>query len=228
VLHGYCIRMAGQPGPSGCSGVDGAVVELIEDGGLGIWLSRGAVPGVTAPRLQEHEIVVRRALQSATPLPLRFGSTFRDEDEVLRLLSDRRDELRDQLARFENRVEMGVRISSRNIGAPPAIGPADSESVNLHATGKAYLEARRRALQSAESEHGVAEGILKAVAAELTVSDDEYVIEVLATSASLGSMAHLLHRRDLPHYRSKLLGVQERWPDLRISASGPWAPYSFV
>ena len=58
-----------------------------------MWVSRTYSEPASVERLREHENVVRRALRSATPIPLRFGTMFSDDDQVRRTLVDRESEL---------------------------------------------------------------------------------------------------------------------------------------
>ena len=223
MLHGYCVRLAGQPGPSGVAGVGGAAVELLESDRLGIWFSRVEVEPASLTRLRDHEVVVRTALLSATPLPLRFGSVFSDEAELTAFLHGG-DGLLEKFTRIGNRVEMGCRVSS--IAAKSNAGQKSSGA--SPASGRAYLEGKREAMQLAASERESAAAILEEIERDLADIEAEVVREVDTSEGSIGSMAHLLRRRDVTLYRSRLLGTQQRRPDLRITATGPWAPYSFV
>src|SRR5687767_10792856 len=98
MLHGYCVRRAQEPPPDlEVTGVSAAAVRLLEHGRLGLWFSE-AEPHPTVEALRQHEAVVRRAMRSSTPLPLRFGARIEDEAAVRALLESREAEF---LAAFE-------------------------------------------------------------------------------------------------------------------------------
>jgi hypothetical protein len=42
------------------------------------------------------------------------------------------------------------------------------------------------------------------------------------------SVAHLVHRARLPSYRLATAEIEQAHPELRLTVTGPWAPYSFV
>src|SRR5690606_12267807 len=122
-------------------------------------------------RLREHDRVVRHALGSATPLPLRFGSRFASEDDARATLRDRRDEFLASLERVRGRVEMGLRIE--RAGSRPttaALGGAGGDTAGSEGSlspGRAYLERRRATLDARSAEVAEAEAILRDVDAEL-------------------------------------------------------------
>ncbi|MBI3666001.1 MAG: GvpL/GvpF family gas vesicle protein [Acidobacteria bacterium] len=74
--------------------------------------TRRVPPGTrSTPELMlEYNAVLTAASKRATVLPLRFGSSFRSETTVARLLADRRPELLHALDRLEGKAEMSVRV----------------------------------------------------------------------------------------------------------------------
>ncbi|MBA2671971.1 MAG: GvpL/GvpF family gas vesicle protein [Gemmatimonadetes bacterium] len=231
VLHGYCVRHAGDPAPdSSLTGVLGAGVRLLEDDELGLWVSYVEHrPGLAEGHLREHDRVVRSALRSCTPLPLRFGATFSDEAAALVVLRERREQFSVSLSELANRVEMGVRISqvpsSRSTTPDPE--PAGA-AVNPPRTGREYLEARRREMEAAASAKAAAEQALDRVAAGFADLDLPSRREIVPQERVLGLVAHLVHRQQIGNYRHRVLQLKQTLPDLDLVASGPWAPYSFV
>ncbi|HLL48148.1 MAG TPA: GvpL/GvpF family gas vesicle protein, partial [Longimicrobiaceae bacterium] len=149
ILHAYCIRAAGEPPPGPeVRGIGGAEVLAVDAGGVSAWMSRlDASPAPEPDRLREHDGVVRAALRTATPLPLRFGTAFADEGALRAVLAERAAELLASLERVRGRVEMGATLGwdaaaarERVLAQRPDLRPAAEKP----ATGRAYLEARRR------------------------------------------------------------------------------------
>ena len=235
ILHAYCVRAAGEPPPGpGVRGIGGAEVMLAEADGLGAWLSRLDAPPAPEPdRLREHDEVVRAALRTATPLPLRFGTAFADEDALRGALAERAGELLASLERVRGRVEMGAALGwdaaaaqERVLARRPELRPADGKP----ATGRAYLEARRRehGLEAAlrEEADALLERVSRAVAAALP--DVEEARTTLPRPPAAGTLAHLVRRGDVSAYRDAVRRAAGELPEVEVRVSGPWAPYSFV
>ena len=202
MLLGYCVRRAGEAGPeAGLAGVGGVAVRLLETPPLGLWLSERAVEGVDPERLREHDAVVRKALETATPLPLRFGTTFRDEDAVRALLAERRDEFVAALDRVAGRVEMGIRVVWNR--EPPA--PAEHTAPR---SGTEFLEMRRREMRGDEELRQEAEELLTEIEdrlAPLAVATER---AVLARPDVAGTLAHLVQRADVTRYLRNVEGAR--------------------
>ena len=242
-LHAYCIRRASDPPPpSGFTGLGGAAVEVVEAGPLAVWLSRGSDhPG--AAELRAHNAVVREGMKSRTLLPLRFGTSFRDVDAARQAVREREEEFSGTLDWLGERVEMGLRVSRLPGGdsvreatiktpAEPTRGVISQESPppqgEARGRGRAFLEERRRALREQESALAESRAILDALASELADLDAPIVQTILPDKDLVGMLAHLVHRGAITLYRSRAVELQLGHPGLRIVATGPWAPYSFV
>lgn len=224
MLHAYCVRRAGDPPPDReLTGVDGSAVELLEAGGLGLWISAEAGGAATLQRAQEHDRVVRAALRSATPLPIRYGTRFADADRAAETLREKREEFLAALERVSGRVEMGIRVrwtapDPRGAGAPPpAAGP-----------GRAYLEARRREREERERVRALAEEVVVGVERRFAELELPAARLLLPEPGVAGTLAHLVRRSALRRYRERVAEARGELPHLELLLSGPWAPYSFV
>lgn len=235
ILHAYCVRAAGEPPPgSEVRGIGGAEVVRVEAGELCAWLSRLEAPPAPEPdRLREHDAVVRAALRTATPLPLRFGTTFANADALRGALAERAAELLASLERVRGRVEMGAALGwdaaaarDRVLALRPELRPVDGKPT----TGRAYLEARRRehALEAALGEEADAllERVSRAVAASLPEAVEARA--PLPRPEVAGTLAHLVGRGDVAAYRDAVRRAAGELPEVEARVSGPWAPYSFV
>lgn len=222
MLVGYCVRRAGEPGPrSGLTGVGGGAVRLLEAGSLGLWVSEGDGSGADVQRMREHDAVVRAALETATPLPLRFGTIFPDEEVAHRVLESRREEFLEALARVAGRVEMGIRVTWERPVAQPEARAA------IH-SGTEFLEMRRREIGAAEERRREAEEIVAEIERRLAHLEAPAARVVLARADVAGTLAHLVHRSEITRYLTEVDGARKALPRARLRLSGPWAPYSFV
>lgn len=221
---GYCIRRrTDPPPPTDLRGIDGHSIHALEAGELAVWLSAEAPGPATVERVRQHDAVVRAAMRTATPLPLRYGTRFADEAEAVRLLLARAAELEASLERVAGRVEMGLRVLWKE-PQPPASG-TEAAADPPH-SGREYLE-RRRAEIRADEELQARAGLL------LDRLDGHFPgIPVVRTMGSdrgvVGSLAHLVQVDFLDPYRALVQSARDDLVEAGLVLTGPWAPYSFV
>lgn len=229
LLHAYCVRRAGEPGPEPeLKGVGGAPVELLEAEGLGFWVSAGGAAPPLVERLREHDRVVRAALRSATPLPIRFGTRFADERAALEALRERREAFLAGLERVAGRVEMGLRLCWDPPASAPEEEPDGAGPEAATGPGRAYLERRRRErAEDARARERAAEALARV---ERFFADLELPTErrMLPEPGVAGTVAHLVHRSNLTDYRKRAERARGECLPMRLLLTGPWAPYSFV
>lgn len=193
---------------------------------MGFWLSESAAAPPAVERLRAHEAVVRRALRSATPLPVRFGAAvFPDEAAAREALRESAEAFTATLERVAGRVEMGVRVSWRTAPAAPAAEGTGRPPVR---SGREYLEARRDALAAEAERRRLADAALERVAVAFGEVEMETVREPAPEGELAGRLAQLVHLRDLGRYRKVAARARESLPELELDLTGPWAPYSFV
>jgi hypothetical protein len=165
-------------------------------------------------RLQ-HQITQRLSTRARAVLPARFGA-FVDGDELTRLATRRGDELMRGLAHVTDRAQMIVRLllkeehtNQEDEGPEPA-------------TGTEYLH-RRKAAVSVPAP-GVAATLCAAVAA--------LVVDTRIESRAkprLTTIVHLVPKTGTSAYRRLMRrAAQTLREDVRVSISGPQAPFAFV
>lgn len=229
MLHAYCVRRAGEPPPDDAlTGLGGAPVRLIEEGTLGLWISETPASKTTPERLREHDRVVRHALRSATPLPIRYGAgAFASKAAAREALVQQAAELSAGLARVAGHVEMGVRVGWK-LPEPSVPSAGDrANAAQAAASGRAYLEARRDALRERDALRRAAAAALDRVELEMRLDGVPTTRTVLPDSGTAGILAHLVRRSEIQGYGRAVTAVREALPEYRITPSGPWAPYSF-
>lgn len=248
MLYAYCVRRAGEPGPTaGLRGLDDAPVRLVEEGGLGFWVSPSPSLPPTPTRLAQHDRVVQEALRSATPLPIRYGAAcFQTEEAAREALVAHAEPFAAALDRVADRVEMGIRVEWATPPSPSAAAPdapADRRPEPVPAStsgqrpvvasappagGRAFLEARKRELESRDSLHRAAAAALDEVERKLALADVPAVRSLLPSAGTAGILAHLVRSADAEPYRSAVADIAPDLLELRLVVSGPWAPYSFA
>lgn len=234
MIYAYCVRRAGEPPPpEGLLGLEEAVVRLmdVEEAGLGFWFSEGRSLNATPGRLRDHDRVVREALRTATPLPIRYGAgCFPSQEAAREALTAQADALRSGLERVAGRVEMGVRVdwdppepdAHRGGAGTAAAAPGRAGS------GRAYLEARRGEMERRDAVRAAAESALARVEAELSMGGVPTARSIVADPCTAGIVAHLVQKAEVQRYRKCVDAAGDALPDYRLSVSGPWAPYSFA
>lgn len=233
MLYGYCIRRSTDPPPpDGTAGVEEAPVLLLEDGDLGIWLSDApADRNPAAAKIRAHDAVVRAAMSSATPLPIRFGTVFADEHAAQAVLRDRATAFTEALDRVRGKMEMGVRIVWDEEAQRGGVLPPDEPRPRISKQfpgGRHYLEGRRRRIDAERALKECAEELLDGIEAAFAPLAAPCVREIMPRTDVAGTLAHLVDRSERDGYRLRVEGVRRGFTQVSIAMSGPFAPYSFV
>jgi hypothetical protein len=211
VIYLYAITEATAELPA-CAGLEDAALRLASTAEVaGLYSIHERIEPRPQPELLwRHEQVVEAAMKSGPALPARFGTTFPD-DQALRLALERDGEhLRRQLERMRGCVELAVRV-----GLP---GKRDSTPSD----GRTYLEdklARHRRHQTIvrETLAPLAELAEHARSSESSRSEGE---EVCAS--------YLVRSDWVERFAEEVRRLAASNPELWLSCTGPWPPYSFV
>jgi len=214
MLYGYAFTDAAPGGLERVRGVLDEPVQALTVHGLTAVV--GELPTRPLPdarSLRRHDAVVR-ALTAACRgvLPIRFGQTAGDVDEFASRIAPRQAALEDALRLVTGSLQMTLRVLGEPVGEPSPPPSATSGA------GTRYLEARRRALDVPG---------LSRLRAHLAA----YVRADGVRHAPLGpfraSLYQLVLRSRLAEWRARLAEFAFP-PELRVTVSGPWAPYAFT
>lgn len=234
----YGIVDARAAAPSG-PGIAGAPLRVIAGDGVAALVS--ALPQGNQLRLGRDELlthsrVLSEALANGTVLPMRFGIVLDGSEEVHRHLLDRRaDELREELGRFDGKVELSLRVVYQEEPLMRAVVRDNPEIARL---GKSLRGRPDDATYFGRVQLGelVADGI-----ARKQEQDAAAILAVLAPIASavqVGEPAHeravlsasfLVERDQLPAFDAALESLaSEQSEQMRFKLTGPLPPHSFV
>lgn len=167
-----------------------------------------AVPKVTPENLAAQDAVVR-GLDVQAVLPIRFGETVGDEEELRKLLKPRSSDLMQALEKVRGCQQMTLRV----FGEPAPLPEPPEEDAG---PGTRYLEARRREIERARSLPEI-EPLLDRLRPLVKAER----IERKEQGKLLGTVYHLVRREDLQAYK-------EASKDYRVAVSGPFPPYAFA
>jgi hypothetical protein len=210
-LYVYAVLGARPRGPLG-RGLRGEPVRPVRAAGL--VLAAGAMrtpPRPTLRMIRAHDATVRR-LAGAVPalLPVRFG-TLADPAELDRRLAPLARALAEALADVTGREQMTLRVHGTPRGAavarPPRGGP-----------GARYLgrRARRHAVPGLAPLRAAVRGLVRGER-----------VEPDAAAPGGARVHHLVDRGRSGAYATAVRDAARAHPGLRVTVTGPWAPYAF-
>ncbi|GAA2758248.1 GvpL/GvpF family gas vesicle protein [Actinopolymorpha rutila] len=206
-----------------------AVVSDVSLAALGVREDEVTEDGPLARMAMDHDTVIRAVFDQTPALPLRLATVVGDDDAARRLLEERSAEIRDLLARLADHQEWGVRMR-REAETPDANTERERDRAG-RPSGRAYLQARREALQaSQEQRHAVRQAgdeVYRALAEH--ASDATRLSSGGATDLLLNA-TYLVPTSATDAFRDL---VEKYAADLeaggvRVELTGPWPPYSFA
>lgn len=160
--------------------------------------------------LWRHQQVVEAAMEAGTTLPVRFGTTFADEDALGSSLEGEGARLARRLDGVRGCVELAVRVG--RVESRLHLAPARD--------GRGYLESK---LERLRRQQAIVRDTLRPLG-DLAVqahhaesgSDDEVV-----------RASYLVQRGEISRFTDNVTQLADRNPQLWLSCTGPWPPYSF-
>jgi Gas vesicle synthesis protein GvpL/GvpF len=187
------------------------------------------VPAVSPDALRGHDTVVRRLATTVDALlPARFGAVAPDERALCERLGRVSSGLRDALARVSGCEQMILRVYASSsapdaAGIAPTIGAANPPVDETVGEGTRYLSERTRERQAVR---GVAElAPLRPALARFVTAER---IERHRTPPLVASVYHLVRRGTAADYAKTIEDAAGRLGPVRVTVSGPWAPYAFA
>jgi hypothetical protein len=220
VIYAYAIveSTAADPPPR-MRGLGGAALRATFADGLAAVFSRHRT--LRARRSPEamwtHERVVEALMERGAVLPMRFGTTFADEEALAAALADRSEEFLTRLDRVRGRVELGVRAVQPPEAPANEVASASAEG----STGREYLLRKLHEVRRGEQAAAALHEPLAALAAGARQQRVRAPGEVLRA-------AYLVDRTAVPDFRQRVERLQRAHPGTAILCTGPWPPYSFV
>ena len=193
-------------------------------------------------KIRAHEQVLERTLSAVSVVPCRFWTVYRNESELRRFLSERREPLQAALGRVTGHVELGVKAFVDRQRFVAGQAPRNEKIRELReraaslAEGRAYLERRRlEQLVSSEVE------LLRSTAGNdiharlLARAGDGLPLALQAPEVSGREEEMIFHGAylvgaDERKFEAALgsLAAEYRDTGVEFELTGPWPPYNFV
>jgi gas vesicle protein GvpL/GvpF len=231
----YCLRSDADEPPDGLTGVDGGEVRAIDAAGIVAWVSDVSdTVSATIDRMKAHDAVCAAALAAGeTPLPVRFGQTFRDDSTAVSELESRNAPLRARLARIAGCVELRIIVTAgrdpvsdtsvaRRSQQPPLRAEAPHDEGG---PGTAFLKRLARQGRADLAREVVCEDVRRAIrstAKSLIIGQHP-----CESSRGVSFFPVLIRRADVDAFRSALAEMLTL-KAIGLSVLGPFAPYSFA
>jgi hypothetical protein len=219
VLHVYAITDS--PASPEAGGLDGAELRAVGERAPFAVVSEheGLAPQLSEDDLWAHEAVVEALMNRATVLPMRFDSAVADEAELLRILSQRREEFEVRLAGVRGAVELGVRAQLDVDDGKDSAGDGPGASQG-GGPGTAYLLARARHQRRADD-------VLSRVHEPLAALARQSKRSAASLRPGLFKAAYLVDRDRVDAFRARVDALDSELGSGRIVCTGPWPPYGF-
>jgi hypothetical protein len=185
---------------------------------------------VTKDNILIHQEVVRKLLETRTPLPFRFGAVAAKE-KLISYLEARQQALSEKLELVDGCVEMGIKIiwpkSEASESNPTADDNANVAEIYTEGPGAAFLRSRQRRMvgnqQLADEANGIATWLKNRLVPFVRTA--QYTVRPLLRLVLTGDC--LVERSRVDSYQAAVELARAERPDLHFLTSGPWAPYSF-
>jgi hypothetical protein len=221
MLDVYAITDSPYPPPR--PGPGGAELRAIGEGGLFAVCGEqaGDEPEISEETLWAHEEVVERLMEEATVLPLRLGSTVDDEEALLALLRERREEFTAALERVRGAVEVGVRalLAAPQPEVAAATAPGGS-AADPAGPGTSYILGRM------DRERATAAAAAR-VHEPLARLARESADPASSPRGSTLTASYLVDLEALDAFRARVEELSDELDGGTIVCTGPWPPYSF-
>jgi hypothetical protein len=177
-------------------------VQAVASGDLAAVLGPVVTGEVTVDALWQHERIVEALMDGRDVLPVRYGTCVPDEAAAA-------------LESVRGAVELAVRVF-RAGNSRPAPTPSPEAT-----TGTDYLRARvRAAAEESDATAIVHEPLARGARAEKVARVNR--------PGELLRAAYLVDRSAARAFPARVAEIQQDSPQLRITCTGPWPPYSFA
>ena len=210
MIYLYAITRPGPVVPE-CQGLDDAPLAVARSSVVaGLYSSHERLECRPQPEaLWRHEQVIEAAMDAGPALPARFGTTFADEHALHAALEREAARLAEQLGRLQGCVELAVRVAVPDSPEP------------VPANGRAYVEAKLSRLHRHEAIAAQTLAPLTELAMRARTDEGRAEREEICAS-------YLVRRDWVERFAEQVGMLAAQNPDLALSCTGPWPPYSFV
>ncbi len=223
------------------SGLEGQPLEQVSAVGLSAVTSNlnGEKPPTDIKALLAYQKVIDFFFARQTLIPMRFGTTVSNSQQLVGHLGDKAVYYKNLLAEIEDCVEIGVRITSCQSRSAAVMGDTivEPEKTGGKPSGRAFLEARKAYFADQEQISAAAKGavnnlknFLSGLYVKIRVESRRPNFAGITPGESHENMVainFLVRREHLQHFKDIFRQADANQPET-FTLSGPWPPYNFV
>ncbi|MEE8177649.1 MAG: GvpL/GvpF family gas vesicle protein [Acidobacteriota bacterium] len=231
-IYAYCLlRLPAEEDWPVMQGIDGHPVFPLRCGKYTMLMSRLDSNYKFTPRsIVQHGQIIGHAFETHTVLPMRFGTSFQSEKQVVQLIQENRSELLEAFCRLRGRAEMRLKLllppDVQNPGSPKkslpkslAAGKRRSNGNGAGKTAEAPMDARSRML---------AEQLAVWAREMFRPLEQQVRCRMIPGSELLVDCAHLIENKRVASYQKLRRSAAEQIKGCELRISGPWPPYHFL
>ncbi|MBM9521175.1 GvpL/GvpF family gas vesicle protein [Desulforhopalus vacuolatus] len=185
--------------------------------------------------LKVHKEILRRLMEETTPLPMAFGIIADDHKAVERILANNQEVLVEQLARVQNKIEMGLRVT---LNVPNIFEFFINTHSDLRTARDRYFGSNSEPSPENKIELGrMFDAILNEDRETFTkqVEDDmvPYCFESkrnkYRNESEVANLVFLIGRDQEAEFEKGILEAAGQFDNnFSFDYNGPWAPHNFV
>lgn len=183
-------------------------------------------PAASTRNLRRFASIIESIAGGASAiLPARFGSTFTDVTELMLVLRSRRGSIRERLRAVRGRAQMTIRLVGSDPGdasirgQTPMVGRSGVRPRNKATQGTRYLQEQLAKMRTAREIPELAP--VRAAVRRLVRE------ERVERRRSIATVHHLIPRAAAGRYGAAVARTAAE-NGVRLTVSGPWAPYAFA
>jgi len=183
-------------------------------------------PAASTRNLRRFASIIESIAGGASAiLPARFGSTFTDVTELMLVLRSRRGSIRERLRAVRGRAQMTIRLVGSDPGdasirgQTPMVGRSGVRPRNKATQGTRYLQEQLAKMRTARE---ILELAPVRAAVRRLVREER-----VERRRSIATVHHLIPRAAAGRYGAAVARTAAE-NGVRLTVSGPWAPYAFA
>ena len=177
---------------------------------------------------RDHARVIAGCFAQSTVLPLRFGTTFADDDALRRSVRSNQRHFLANVERLRGKAEMHLKVlvddgCAEIVGNQQTHGPAPA-----HSAGHEYLSHLRESASRQRERQSRARALSVQMHRMFLPLAEEVTCKRMESGKMLLDIAHLVDRKTVERYQNKYSTATVQMKDCAMQLSGPWPPYHFV
>lgn len=216
-------------------GLEGKGIYNVSYRDIGVAVSelREKIQEITDADVLKHEEVIETLMTKFTVLPIRFSTIFNTKEDLLSMVEFYYQDFKDNLARFRNKVEFGIKV----------IWPADTIKKRIidvyHKTKhnvSVSTESPAKSFVKEKYEKHIIEKEFQDEANRCIAVVDDYFNKIatekrlkkLQTDNLLLNAAYLVEKDKQDDFKKAFEQLKNAPGDLKFLFSGPWPCYNFI